>query len=108
MAPLSAGFAEHIRLNCPVQRVERDAEGVTLHSAAGVERFDKVVFACHSDQALALLATPSAAERDILGALRYADNDVVLHTDTRLLPKRPLAWASWNYRLGGPVASRRR
>ncbi|MDH1054908.1 NAD(P)/FAD-dependent oxidoreductase [Aquipseudomonas alcaligenes] len=103
VAPLSAGFAEHIRLNCPVQRVERDAEGVTLHSAAGVERFDKVVFACHSDQALALLATPSAAERDILGALRYADNDVVLHTDTRLLPKRPLAWASWNYRLGGPV-----
>ena len=103
VAPLSAGFAEHIRLNCPVQLVERDAEGVTLHSAAGVERFDKVVFACHSDQALALLATPSAAERDILGALRYADNDVVLHTDTRLLPKRPLAWASWNYRLGGPV-----
>ena len=103
VAPLSAGFAEHIRLNCPVQRVERDAEGVTLHSAAGVERFDKVAFACHSDQALALLATPSAAERDILGALRYADNDVVLHTDTRLLPKRPLAWASWNYRLGGPV-----
>ena len=103
VAPLSAGFAEHIRLNCTVQRVERDAEGVTLHSAAGVERFDKVVFACHSDQALALLATPSAAERDILGALRYADNDVVLHTDTRLLPKRPLAWASWNYRLGGPV-----
>ena len=103
VAPLSAGFAEHIRLNCPVQRVERDAEGVTLHCAAGVERFDKVVFACHSDQALALLATPSAAERDILGALRYADNDVVLHTDTRLLPKRPLAWASWNYRLGGPV-----
>src|SRR5690606_2021163 len=101
VAPLSAGFAEHIRLNCPVQRVERHAEGVTLHSAAGVERFDKVVFACHSDQALALLATPSAAERDILGALRYADNDVVLHTDTRLLPKRPLAWASWNYRLGG-------
>lgn len=104
VAPLSAGFAEHIRLNCPVQRVERDAEGVTLHSATGVERFDKVVFACHSDQALALLATPSAAERDILGALRYADNDVVLHTDTRLLPERPLAWASWNYRLGGPVS----
>ena len=103
VAPLSAGFAEHIRLNCPVQRVERDAEGVTLHSAAGVERFDKVVFACHSDQALALLATPSAAERDILGALRYADNDVVLHTDTRVLPKRRLAWASWNYRLGGPT-----
>ncbi|VXC49062.1 Predicted NAD/FAD-binding protein [Pseudomonas sp. 8Z] len=104
VAPLTASFAERIRLNCPVLRVERDAEGVTLHSAAGSERFDKVVFACHSDQALALLAEPTPLEREILGALPYANNDVVLHTDTRLLPKRPLAWASWNYRLGGPSA----
>lgn len=102
VAPLTASFAERIRLSCPVQKVERDAEGVTLHSARGTERFDKVVFACHSDQALALLAAPSEAEWTILGALRYASNDVVLHTDTRLLPDRPLAWASWNYRLGGP------
>lgn len=102
VAPLTASFAERIRLNCPVLRVERDAEGVTLHSAAGSERFDKVVFACHSDQALALLAEPTPLEHEILGALPYANNDVVLHTDTRLLPKRPLAWASWNYRLGGP------
>jgi predicted NAD/FAD-binding protein len=104
VAPLSASFAERIRLQCPVQRVERDATGVTLYSAAGSERFDKVVFACHSDQALQLLAEPSATEQQILGALPYADNDVVLHTDTRLLPKRPLAWASWNYRLGGPTS----
>jgi len=103
VAPLSASFKQHIRLNCPVQRVERDATGVTLHSAAGSERFDKVVFACHSDQALKLLAQPSQAEQEILGALPYADNDVVLHSDTRLLPKRRLAWASWNYRLGGPA-----
>ncbi|WP_339515035.1 NAD(P)/FAD-dependent oxidoreductase [Pseudomonas sp. RL_15y_Pfl2_60] len=99
--PLSASFKQHIRLNCPVQRVERDTEGVNIYSTSGVERFDKVVFACHSDQALALLAQPSAQEQQILGALRYADNDVVLHTDIRLLPQRPLAWASWNYRLGG-------
>ena len=104
VAPLSASFAERIRLQCAVQRVERDATGVTLHSSAGSERFDKVVFACHSDQALQLLAEPSATEQQILGALPYADNDVVLHTDTRLLPKRPLAWASWNYRLGGPTS----
>ncbi|MFT5782256.1 MAG: putative NAD/FAD-binding protein [Pseudomonas sp.] len=103
VAPLCASFAEHIRLQCPVQRVERDATGVTVYSANGSERFDKVVFACHSDQALKMLAEPSAAEQQILGALPYADNDVVLHTDTRLLPKRPLAWASWNYRLGGPA-----
>ncbi|MFS2157533.1 NAD(P)/FAD-dependent oxidoreductase [Pseudomonas sp. Pseusp122] len=99
--PLTRSFARHIRLNCPVQTVERDDAGVLIHSAHGSERFDKVVFACHSDQALALLAEASTAERQILGALPYADNDVVLHTDTRLLPKRPLAWASWNYRLGG-------
>ncbi|HIQ42048.1 NAD(P)/FAD-dependent oxidoreductase [Pseudomonas sp. zjy_9] len=102
VAPLTASFAERIRLNCPVSRVVRDDNGVTLHSAAGEERFDKVVFACHSDQALALLDQASTAERDILGALPYASNDVVLHTDTRLLPERQLAWASWNYRLGGP------
>ncbi|NBF03565.1 NAD(P)-binding protein [Pseudomonas sp. Fl5BN2] len=97
--PLTASFHQHIRLDCPVQRVERDALGVVIHSAAGSERFDKVVFACHSDQALQLLASPSHAEREILQALPYADNEVVLHTDTRLLPRRRLAWASWNYRL---------
>ncbi|SDT95110.1 Predicted NAD/FAD-binding protein [Pseudomonas pohangensis] len=101
--PLTASFAGCIRRNCPVQRVERQADGVTVISAAGSEQFDEVVFACHSDQALRLLAAPSLREREILGALRYADNDVVLHTDTRLLPSRKLAWASWNYRLGGPV-----
>jgi predicted NAD/FAD-binding protein len=103
VAPLTASFKQHIRLNCPVQRVERDETGVTLHSAAGSEGFDKVVFACHSDQALQLLAEPTAVELAILGALPYADNDVVLHTDSRLLPRRRLAWASWNYRLGGAL-----
>jgi len=98
--PLSAGFSEKIRLNCPVTAVERDALGVLIHSRAGSERFDKVIFACHSDQALKLLARPTAAEQQILGALPSADNEVVLHTDTRLLPERKLAWASWNYRLG--------
>lgn len=102
VAPLCSSFKQHIRLNCPVLRVERDEHGVTLHTHAGRQYFDKVVFACHSDQALKLLAQPSPAEQEILGALPYADNDVVLHSDTRLLPKRPLAWASWNYRLGGP------
>jgi predicted NAD/FAD-binding protein len=99
--PLTATFREKIRLGCAVTRVERDIDGVVIHSAAGSERFDKVIFACHSDQALKLLSAPSDAERSILGALPYADNEVVLHTDTRLLPERKLAWASWNFRLGG-------
>ncbi|TWD45835.1 NAD(P)/FAD-dependent oxidoreductase [Pseudomonas sp. SJZ131] len=101
IAPLTASFKERIRLNCPVTRVERDRDGVVIHSTAGSERFDKVIFACHSDQALKLLAEPSSAEQSILGALPYADNEVVLHTDIGLLPKRKLAWASWNYRLNG-------
>jgi predicted NAD/FAD-binding protein len=99
--PLTAAFKHRIRLDCPVYEVERDEDGVTVHSAGGSERYDKVIFACHSDQALAMLSQPSVAEREILGALPYAANDVVLHTDTSLLPERELAWASWNYRLGG-------
>ena len=102
VAPLIAPMADRICVNCAVTRVERDADGVVIHSAAGVERFDKVVFACHSDQALTLLTAPSAAEQSILGAMPYADNEVVLHTDTRLLPECELAQAAWNYRLGGP------
>ena len=101
LAPLCRPFAERIRLSCPVQRVSRDDEGVDVAWAGGSERFDKVVFACHSDQALALLDAPSEHEQAILGAIHYASNDVVLHTDTRLLPQRRRAWASWNYRLGG-------
>ncbi|MBV4477236.1 NAD(P)/FAD-dependent oxidoreductase [Pseudomonas botevensis] len=99
--PLCAGFRDRIRLNCAVARIDRDPHGVVVHSPAGIERFDKVVLACHSDQALQLLGDPDKAEREILGALPYADNQVVLHTDTRLLPTRQRAWASWNYRLNG-------
>ncbi|GGD11555.1 NAD(P)/FAD-dependent oxidoreductase [Halopseudomonas salina] len=98
--PLTATFRDSIRLNCPVTSIRRDDDGVTVVSPRGEERFDKVILACHSDQALDLLAKPTEQERSILGAIGYADNDVVLHTDTRLLPKRKLAWASWNYRLG--------
>jgi len=101
IAPLTASFKERIRLNCPVGRIDRDAHGVVIHSPAGIERFDKVVLACHSDQALRLLGSPDDKEREILGSRTYADNEVVLHTDTRLLPTRKRAWASWNYRLGG-------
>jgi predicted NAD/FAD-binding protein len=98
--PLTASFREAIHLNCAVTQVIRDTQGVTVVSSRGEERFDRVIFACHSDQALKLLVQPTEQEQSILGAIGYADNDVVLHTDTRLLPKRKLAWASWNYRLG--------
>ncbi|WNK20501.1 FAD-dependent oxidoreductase [Halomonas piscis] len=97
---LTAPYAERIRLNAPVAAVTRDATGVELETHGGRERFDRVVFGCHADQTLAILgADATAAEREVLGAMPYQDNEVVLHTDTRLLPRRRRAWASWNYRL---------
>jgi predicted NAD/FAD-binding protein len=100
VAPLTRGFRDRIRLGCPVQRIERRAEGVRVTSAAADgERFDAVIIATHSDQALALLGDPTAAEREILGAIPYQRNDAVLHHDARLLPRRRRAWAAWNYHL---------
>ena len=85
------------RLNTPVLQIERDAAGVTLHTAHGSERFDHVVLAAHSDQSLAMLRQPTAAEAEVLGAIRYQPNRAVLHTDTSVLPQRTAAWAAWNY-----------
>ncbi|USD30672.1 FAD-dependent oxidoreductase [Pseudoalteromonas sp. SCSIO 43201] len=100
IAPLVEQFRENIVLNAKLTSVQRDDDGVTLVFEDGhQEQFDKVVFACHSDQALELLASPSEQETQILGAIPYTANSVVLHTDTSLLPKRKAAWASWNYLL---------
>lgn len=90
------------RLNTPVRSVRRippssGAAGVLVATDAGTERFDDVVLACHSDQALALLADPSADERAVLGAIRTHANRAVLHSDTDVLPHRRPAWAAWNY-----------
>jgi predicted NAD/FAD-binding protein len=93
---LAARWPVQVRTGCGVHRVTRDADVVRIASAAGEERFEHVVLACHSDQALALLADPSPAERDILGAIPYQTNDTVLHTDARLLPRHRRAWAAWN------------
>lgn len=87
----------HVHLETPVTSVQRDEDGVTLTARNESHRFDQVVFACHSDQALAMLADPTDAERDILGAIPYQNNDVVLHTDASVLPSERRAWAAWNY-----------
>jgi predicted NAD/FAD-binding protein len=97
---LTAAFAGRIRLHTPVESLQRHAHKVSLRLKNGsIEEFDHVVIACHSDQALALLSDPSPAERDILGAIAYQANEALLHTDIRLMPRRPLAWAAWNYHL---------
>ena len=97
---LIAPFADRIRLNTPVAAVRRGAGGVTVRIADGSEeRFDEVVMACHADQALRLLIDADDTERELLAAFPYQPNEAVLHTDTRLLPERRSAWASWNYRI---------
>ncbi|WP_145521278.1 NAD(P)/FAD-dependent oxidoreductase [Yersinia aldovae] len=88
-----------LHLNMPVQRVERHAQGVIVHSPLGQQHFDQVIFACHADQALRLLADASVQEQRVLSQLGYQANEVILHTDIRLLPRQRRAWASWNYRL---------
>ena len=98
--PLIAGFADNIKLNSHIKSVTRNAEGVTITFADDQKaQFDKVIFACHSDQALALLGDPCEQETTVLGAIPYTENSVVLHTDESLLPDRKAAWASWNYLL---------
>lgn len=99
--PLTKGFSDKIRLNSPVESVVRDQAGVTLRVNGQSERFDQVIFACHSDQAKKLLADSNGVEREILSDLAYQANEVILHTDESLLPKRKAAWASWNYWLDG-------
>lgn len=86
------------QLACPAQSVTRSANGagVEVDSPLGPRHYDQAVLACHSDQALALLAAPSETEREVLGAIRYRLNDTVLHTDIGLLPKHRRAWSAWN------------
>jgi predicted NAD/FAD-binding protein len=93
---ITAGVADK-RLHTPVQQIRRDAQGIWITSRGQTERFDQVVLACHSDQSLALLTDASPLERATLAAIRYQPNRAVLHTDTSVLPKKPLAWAAWNY-----------
>ena len=97
---LTAPFADRIRLSTPVHAIERFEDRVEVTPAGGEpESFDEIVIAAHADQALAMLADPAPAEREILGAFPYQANEAVLHTDRRLLPRRRRAWASWNYHL---------
>lgn len=98
--PLTRRFRDRIRLATPIEHVTRAADGVRIATADGqTAAFDEVIFACHSDQALAMLGDPSALETEVLEAVPYEANEVVLHTDTSVLPRRRRAWASWNYHI---------
>lgn len=101
IAPLTKAFSDRIKLNSPVSEVIKNDSGYTVVSNDESSQFDAVIFACHSDQALQMLREPSTKQTEVLGAIPYAMNEVVLHTDTTILPKRSLAWASWNYTIKG-------
>jgi predicted NAD/FAD-binding protein len=98
--PITAPFRDRIRLKAPVVAVRRREAAVEVQAAGGeFEVYDQVVIAAHSDQALAMLADPSEAERAVLGAIPYQENRATLHTDRAVLPRKPAAWASWNYHI---------
>ncbi|NRQ44058.1 FAD-dependent oxidoreductase [Rheinheimera sp. YQF-2] len=99
---------DSVKLKQQISAISRDDGGVTLTFTDGrTEHYDKLVLACHSDQALRLLGdNATEQERAVLGGIAYQKNDVVLHTDTRLLPKRRRAWAAWNYNLDATVNDR--
>jgi predicted NAD/FAD-binding protein len=104
---LTAPLRGRVRLSSPVARIVRFPDRVAvMPEAGGLELFDEVIVATHSDQALAMLADPSAAEAEVLGAIPYQLNEVVLHTDASLLPRRRRAWASWNFHLQDEPAER--
>jgi predicted NAD/FAD-binding protein len=91
-------FANRIRLRTPVTSIRREEKGVLLRAKGeDPRRFDRVILACHSDQALRILDDPTVAEREVLGAMPYSKNDTRLHTDNRVMPRKRAAWSSWNY-----------
>ncbi len=97
VARMLEGFRGQLRLSQPVRELRREAGGVQVATASGSQRFDRVVCATHSDQALALLADADPLEARVLGGIPYTESRCVLHTDESWLPKRRAAWASWNY-----------
>ena len=100
--PLIQRYKDKVRLNTPVYEVDRNITGsyIKLQTKSGTEIFEHVVFSCHSNQALACLKDASALEKEILAAIPYSDNEVVLHTDQSVLPKTKRCWSSWNVSLG--------
>lgn len=100
LGPLTKPFANNIQVNADISSVSRAHGKVELNFSDGqMQTFDEVIFACHSDQALALIADATTEEKNVLSAMSYSENSVVLHTDKNLLPKNRKAWASWNYQL---------
>lgn len=105
---LIAPFRQKLRCDCPVVSVRREEDGVTVTDARGERRtFDKVILATHADTALKLLENPTEDEARLLDCFPYAANKITLHSDSRVMPTRRRAWASWNYRIDALEDGRR-
>ena len=100
LEPLTKPFRHNIRIHTPVKNIRRFPTHVEIKTEKfGVEKFDAVFIATHTDEALGMLEQATTAESEVLGAIAYQKNEAILHTDTSLLPKRKLAWAAWNYHI---------
>ena len=98
IAGLTARYRDRIRVGCGARSVRRDPEGAVVTDENGnAQRYDRLVLAVHTDQALRLLEDPTPRERAVLGDIRYGPNEAVLHTDASLMPRRRAVWSSWNY-----------
>lgn len=100
-------FADRIRLNTPVARIERATSGITVIPQTGApEKFDKIILATHTPTSLKLLAEPTPLEQEILSPFHYQPNVATLHTDERLMPRTRRCWAAWNYRVNADATGR--
>jgi len=102
---LISPFEKKIKLNSQIKSVERKNDHVAIQFHDRDEKFDWVFFACHSDEALKLIKSPTQDEKNVLKAIPYKDNEVILHFDERFMPRRKLAWAAWNYHVAEDSSS---
>ena len=99
---LTSGFKNKIRLNSKIKNIARYKSYVVIEDNKSKEKFDYVFFACHSDEALEILKKPTADEIKILSSIPYQKNDIILHTDSSIMPQKKLSWAAWNYNIDSP------
>lgn len=96
---LTSSFKNKIRLNSKIKKINRYKNHIAIEDNRSTEKYDYIFFACHSDEVLDMLSKPTADEMNILKALPYQENKVILHTDTSIMPKKKLSWAAWNYNI---------
>jgi predicted NAD/FAD-binding protein len=103
--PMVSKLKDRVYLNTKIEMIQREVDHVILKSGSDEFKFDSVVIATHSDQALNILASPTREEKKILSAIKYTENETILHTDDQVMPRIKRSWASWNYLDNGSSSS---